>query len=384
MGLEELNWLPRDNREKSHQLFGDEWFGTQPPCTMYEKKPLINPDTGEAVSELYTAWITLNNPAQLGSYTTTMIKGVLAGMHTASMDRSVVAIIFTSVGDRAFCTGGNVKEYAEYYTKRPWEYVEYMDLFSGTIDAILRARKPVICRCNGMRVAGGQEIGQACDFTVAADTASFGQAGTRHGSTPTGGSTNFLTWNLSMEQAMWQSVSNELWSAYKMERLGLITKAISIKKNGEGEWVRDPRVITDRYLDDGEIVYGEFKKGDELRKAIEELKGLQTDLRLLDDHVNRMVWTLCQTTLLCLMHTIESVRMRKKHFWDLEKQSQVYWLGANMNAEAFLGFNAFNTEDLTGSRTIDFLEYRRELAKLTPYDELAAKVMPKPKQKQEI
>ncbi len=381
MGLEELKWLPRDNEEKDHQLFGDEWFGTEPPCTMYQKKPLINADTGEEVPELYTAWITLNNPAQMGSYTTRMIKGITAGMHKASMERNVVAIILTGTGDRAFCTGGNTKEYAEYYTRRPWEYVAYMDLFSGMVDAILKARKPVICRSNGMRIAGGQEIGQACDFTVAADTASFGQAGTRHGSTPTGGSTNFLTWNLSMEHAMWQSVSNELWSAYKMERLGSITKAIPIKKNDKGEWVRDPRVITDKYVDNGEIVYGETRKGDELKQATAELKGLQTDFSLLDDYINQMVWTLCQTTLLCQMNTIESVRMRKKHFWDLEKQSQIYWLGANMNAEAFLGFNAFNTESMTGSRTIDFLEYRRQLAKITPYDELAAKVMPKPEEK---
>ena len=81
------------------------------------------------------------------------------------------------------------------------------------------------------------------------------------------------------------------------------------------------------------------------------------------------------------MNTIESVRMRKKFFWDAEKQGQIYWLGANMNAEAFLGFNAFNTDDLTGSRNIDFIEYRRQLAKLTPYDELAPKVMPKPRKK---
>ena len=383
MGSEELNWLPRDNKAKNHQIFSDEWFGTEPPCTMYEKKALINPNSGEKVPELYTAWITLNNPVQMGSYTTEMVKGVIAGMHKASMDNSVAAIIFTSVGDRAFCTGGNTKEYAEYYTKRPWEYVQYMDLFSGMIDAILKARKPVICRCNGMRVAGGQEIGQACDFTVAADTASFGQAGTRHGSTPTGGSTNFLTWNLSMEHAMWQATSNELWSAYKMERLGSITKAIPIKKDGKGEWVRDPRVIVDKYVDNGEIVYGESRKGDELKRATGELKELKTDFSLLDDYITRMVWTLCQTTVLCLMTTIESVRMRKKHFWDLEKQYQLYWLGANMNTEAFLGFNAFNTEDLTGARTIDFMEYRRQLAKLTPYDELAPKVMPKPKTKQE-
>ncbi|RLA95183.1 MAG: 6-oxocyclohex-1-ene-1-carbonyl-CoA hydratase [Deltaproteobacteria bacterium] len=374
-----LDWFIRDNEEKSHQLFGDEHFGTEPPCTMYEKKPLINPETGEEVEGLYTAWITLNNPAQYNSYTTQMIKGVIAGMHRASMDREVVAIIFTAVGDRAFCTGGNTKEYAEYYTLRPLEYVQYMDLFSGMIDAILKARKPVICRCNGMRIAGGQEIGQACDFTVAADTAAFGQAGTRHGSTPTGGSTDFLVWNLSMEQAMWQAVSNEMWSAYKMERLGLITKAIPIKKNDKGEWVRDPRVITDRYVDNGEIVYGEWKTGDAYKQGLEELKALKTDFSLLDDYINRMVWTLCQTTFLCLMNTIEHVRVKKKFFWDLLKSSQIYWLGANMNTEAFLGFNAFNTSKMTGKREIDFLEYRRQLAKLASYPDLVSKVVPHPK-----
>ncbi|RLG54518.1 MAG: 6-oxocyclohex-1-ene-1-carbonyl-CoA hydratase, partial [Candidatus Hydrothermarchaeota archaeon] len=89
-----LKWFPRDNEMKDHNLFGDEFFGTEPPCTMYEKRPLINPDTKEEVPDLFTAWIILNNPAQYNSYTTEMIKGVIAGMHRASMDRSVVAIIF--------------------------------------------------------------------------------------------------------------------------------------------------------------------------------------------------------------------------------------------------------------------------------------------------
>ncbi|HNR11696.1 MAG TPA: enoyl-CoA hydratase-related protein [Thermodesulfobacteriota bacterium] len=372
-----LNWFVRDNEEKSHQLFGDEHFGTEAPCTMYEKKPLVDPNTGETVPGLTTAWITLNNPAQFGSYTTQMIKGVIAGMHKGSMDRDVVAIVFTSVGDKAFCTGGNVKEYSEYYTLRPMEYLQYMDLFSGMVDAILKTRKPVICRCNGMRIAGGQEIGQACDFTVAADTATFAQAGTRHGSTPTGGSTNFLPWNLSMEQAMWQACSNEQWSAAKMERLGLISKAVPIKKNAKGEWVHDPRVIHE-WAVDGEIMYGEIKKGAELKKAQEELKQLTTDFSRLDAYVNEMIWTLTHTTYLCLMNCIESVRIRKRFFWDMEKDQQLYWLAANMNTEAFIGFNAFNTQKITGSRDIDFMEYRRQLAKLTPYPDLVEKVMPKP------
>jgi 6-oxo-cyclohex-1-ene-carbonyl-CoA hydrolase len=374
-----LDWLVRDNEMKDHQLFGDEHLGTDPPCTSYEKKPLINPQTGEEVEGLTSAWIILNNPAQFGSYTTEMIKGVISGMHKASMERDVQAIVFTSVGDRAFCTGGNTKEYAEYYTKRPLEYAQYMDLFSGMVDGILKARKPVICRCNGLRIAGGQEIGQACDFTVAADTAAFGQAGTRHGSTPTGGSTDFLPWNLSMEQAMWQATANEMWSAYKMERLGLITKAIPIKKGKKGEWVRDPRVITDKYVENGEIVYGEFRKGSEYKEANAQVKELQTDWSQLDAFVNQMIWSMTNTTFLCLMNTIESIRVKKRFFWDLQKSSQIYWLGANMNAEAFLGFNAFNMQKVTGKREIDFLTYRKLLAEARIFDDgLAEEVMAKP------
>lgn len=374
-----LDWLVRDNEVKDHQLFGDEHFGTEPPCTMYEKKPFFNPATGEAVEGLTVAWVTLNNPAQYGSYTTEMVKGVIAGMHKGSMDRDVQAIIFTSMGDKAFCTGGNTKEYAEYYSKRPFEYVQYMDLFSGMVDAILKARKPVICRCNGMRIAGGQEIGQACDFTVAADTAAFGQAGTRHGSTPTGGSTDFLPWNLSMEQAMWQATTNEMWSAAKMERLGLITKAIPIKKDSNGEWVRDPRVITDKYVDNGDIAYGEFRKGSEYKEGNAILKGLETDWSKLDAFVNNMVWTFTNTTFLCLMNTIESVRVKKKHYWDMLKGGQIYWLGANMNAEAYLGFNTFNAQKITGKKEMDYLAYRRGLAEVRTFDDsFCEEVIPKP------
>jgi 6-oxo-cyclohex-1-ene-carbonyl-CoA hydrolase len=369
-----LDFLARDNQLKDHNLFGDEHFGIEPPCTMFEKRPLLDPK-GNVVDGLYTAWITLNNPDQYGSYTTEMIKGVIAGMHKASMSRDVVATIFTGTGDRAFCTGGNVKEYAEYYTRRPKEYADYVDLFAGMVDAILKCRTPIINRCNGMRIAGGQEIGQACDLTVAADTANFGQAGTRHGSVPDGGSTDFLPWNLSMEQAMWSCISNEQWSAYKMERLGLIIRAITIKKDADGNWVPNPFVHTDNYSKDGRIVYGEFKTGKARDEAKAFFKTLTTDFSELDKHINNMVWTLANLMPLCLMKSIETIRIKKRFFWDANKVSGMYGLATNMNAEAWLGFNAFSTQKTTGSSVIDFIELRRQYAKGHIYDdELAEKV----------
>ena len=96
-------------------------------------------------------------------------------VRAASAARDVVAVVFTGVGDKAFCTGGNTKEYAEYYAGQPQEYRQYMRLFNDMVSTILACDKPVICRVNGMRIGGGQEIGMACDFSVAQDLARFGK-----------------------------------------------------------------------------------------------------------------------------------------------------------------------------------------------------------------
>jgi 6-oxocyclohex-1-ene-carbonyl-CoA hydrolase len=373
-----LDWLPREHGLKDHDLWGDEFFGTEAPSVIYEKRPIVNPK-GQVAEGLYSAWVIMNNPAQYNSYTTKMVKGVTAGMSKASMDRTVVAVVFTGVGDRAFCTGGNTKEYAEYYSKRPTEYGLYMDLFNGMIDAILNCKKPVICRVNGMRVAGGQETGTACDLSVSSDLAVFGQAGPRHGSAPVGGATDFLPWMLSVEDAMWSSISCELWSAYKMKAKGMISKVVPVIKQ-DGKWLRNPQVTTDTYVRDGEIVYGEFKTGAEADAAREVMKTAKTDFELLDKAIGELLWTFTNLFPNCLQMSIDSIRQKKKFFWDMNKMANRHWLAANMNAEAYAGFNAFNSRKQTGQDVIDFVKYRQLIADGRPLDdELFEAVLPKPK-----
>ncbi|MEW6533004.1 MAG: 6-oxocyclohex-1-ene-1-carbonyl-CoA hydratase [Thermodesulfobacteriota bacterium] len=355
-----LEWLPRDQEKKDHQLFGSEHWGTEAPCTVYEKRPLTDPK-GNVIDGLYVAWVRLNNPQQYNSYTTEMAKGVIAGFTAAGLDRSVVAVVFTGTGDRAFCTGGNTKEYAEYYSMRPNEYGEYMDIFNSMVDAILNCKKPTICRVNGMRVAGGQEIGMACDLAVASDLAIFGQAGARHGSSPDGGSTDFLPWFLNMEDAMWNCVSCEMWSAYKMKAKNLISKCVPVLKQGE-KFIRNPLIITEDYVKDGEIVYGEFKTGEEAKKAKDLMKDLPIDFELLDKEVTRIIWTFTNLFPGCLIKAIDGIRQKKKFFWDMNKLANRHWLMANMNYEAFLGFNAFNTKKITGQDVIDFVKFRQNIA----------------------
>jgi 6-oxocyclohex-1-ene-carbonyl-CoA hydrolase len=375
-----LSWIPREGGVKDHNLWGMEHFGTTPPCTMYEEKPVVDP-TGKKIDGLFSAWITLNNPDQYNSYTTEMVKGVISGFHRAQMNRRVVAVVFTGAGDKAFCTGGNTKEYSEYYSTKPEEYGQYMDLFNAMVDAILMCQKPVIRRINGMSIAGGQEIGGACDIAISSDMAIFGQAGTRHGSAPVGGSTDFLPWALSSEDAMWNCVSCEFWSAYKMLRKNYVSKVFPVLKVGD-KFIPNPQVITDKWIDNGQIVYGENVTGEAAAKAKEIMKTAKIDFSLLDAEVNRIVWTFTNLFPGCIMKSVSGIRQKKKSFWDQAKNDHRYWLATNMNGEAFLGFTAFNTKKITGKDTIDFIKFRQMEAEGHALDdELFEAVLGKPIQK---
>ena len=121
-------------------------------------------------------------------------------------------------------------------------------------------------------------------------------------------------------------------------------------------------MITDKSIEDGEIVYGEFKTGDEFKEARAYVQDAQTDFTLLDDALNDIIWRFTNLFPGCLIKTIDSVRAKKKYFWDITKNYNRHWLACNMMVEANLGFNAFNTKKITGEDVIDFVKYRQLIA----------------------
>jgi len=335
---------------------------------LFERKPVKDFD-GNEIEGLYNAWISLNNPSQYNSYTTDAVKEIVLAFREASNDRSVVAIVFTAVGDKAFCTGGNTKEYAEYYAGNPQEYKQYMRLFNDMVSAILMSDKPVINRVNGMRIGGGQEIGMACDFSIAQDMARFGQAGPKHGSAPDGGSTDFLHLFVGVELAMFSCTVCDPWSAHEAHRHGLLTEIVSALKI-DGEFVNNPLVRTDRWVSKktGEIIYGMPKKGDSMKEAKTLVKSGEMDLSLLDASVEKMCAKLMMTFPNCLSKTINSIRKKKLEHWDQNKESNRDWLALNMMTEAKAGFKAFN-DGPRGDREVDFVKLRQMLAKGMEWNE---------------
>jgi len=348
---------------ENHDLVPDHRFES----IRFGERPVVD-RAGRPVEGLHQVWIALDNEPQLNSYTTQAVKDVILALRRASADRRAVAVVLTGSGTRAFCTGGNTAEYATYYAGRPHEYLQYMRLFNDMVTAILVCDKPVICRVNGMRIGGGQEIGMACDFSIAGDHARFGQAGPIHGSAPDGGSTDFLHLHVGYAKAAESLVLCEPWSAHMALRLGLINDVVAVHRDDAGRFLPNPLVVTERYLDDaGRIVYGDWKTG----RALEEGKAVaarcEVDLAPLDAAVDRLVTRLLYTFPDCTRKTLESLRKKKLEHWHANSETNRSWLALNMNTEAAAGFPAFHY-GARHEREIDFVRLRQCYAEGARFD----------------
>jgi 6-oxocyclohex-1-ene-carbonyl-CoA hydrolase len=350
--------------------------GTELRHLRYERRPVRDRDGG-VVAGLHQIWLTLDNERQLNSYTTATLAELIVAVRRASADRAAVAVVLTGAGSRAFCSGGNTAEYATYYAGRPLEYLQYMRLFNDAVTALLVCDKPVVCRVNGLRIAGGQELGMACDFTLAGDHATFGQAGPLHGSAPDGGATDFLDLYVGWGRAVESLVLCEPWSAYKALRLGLVNEVVPVYRGPDGEWLANPLVVTDRWLDGlGQVVHGEPRQGAELQAARELVGRCSIDFDGLDAAVDRLVTRLLHTFPDCTRKTLESARKKKLEHWYRNAESNRSWLALNMATEGATGFAAFHYGD-KGAREIDFAELRRRLAAGARWDEaLRVAVLP--------
>lgn len=333
----------------------------------YETRPCRAAD-GTPVPDLVSAWITLDNPSKLNAYDTPMLKSLLLAVGRASHARDVVAVVLTGAGDRAFCTGGDAVHYAEAYAGRPQEFARYLRLFSDVLTALLHCDKPVINRVNGLRIAGGQELGLCCDVSVTSDLAEFGQAGPKHGSAPVMGATDFLPLYVGLGAATLACTTAEPWTAYEALRAGLVAEAVPVLRV-EGRLARNPAVETDAWIDgEGRPCYGRRKTG----AALDAAKGLRAratvDLGPLDDAVERYVTKWLLTFPGCLTKTLEALRRPKLDLWHRHREGDRLWMAQNITTEAAAGFRAF-ARGTKENRQVDFVELRRRLARGEPWSE---------------
>jgi enoyl-CoA hydratase/carnithine racemase len=140
----------------------------------------------------YVATITINRPDVLNCFDMLTLSELGRAYQDASWDDSISVVVITGAGDKAFCTGADLKEQEERILRKPNDYYKWMYQFIEMHDRLRNIGKPTIARLNGMVVGGGNELNMACDLAVAADHVTIRQVGAARGSVAAGGATQWL------------------------------------------------------------------------------------------------------------------------------------------------------------------------------------------------
>lgn len=138
------------------------------------------------------AKITINRPHVYNAFNFQTFKEMTRAVEDASWDDEVGVLILTGAGDKAFCTGADMKEQNEFFGNRPKDYWKWMGGFIDLHEKLRNFGKPSIARLNGIVVGGGNELNMACDLAVACDDIYIRQVGTAHGSVAAAGATQWL------------------------------------------------------------------------------------------------------------------------------------------------------------------------------------------------
>ncbi|HEX5967229.1 MAG TPA: enoyl-CoA hydratase-related protein [Intrasporangium sp.] len=176
------------------------------------------------VVEDSAAIITINRPERYNAFRAKTVDELIKAFRSAWADREVRSIILTGAGEKAFCTGGDVKQRAETGDYGPSE----SGMFEiGYLHKLIRdVPKPVIAAVNGVAVGGGHVLHVLCDVSIAADTARFGQAGPRVGSFDAGFGSAYLA------RVVGEKKAREIWfwcrqySADEALDMGLVNKVV--------------------------------------------------------------------------------------------------------------------------------------------------------------
>src|SRR5579884_2058959 len=106
----------------------------------------------------YIATIMINRPEVLNCFDVITLREMAHAVQDASYDDSIAVVVFTGAGDKAFCTGADLKEQEEYNLNKPNQYYKWMYSFIEFHDRLRNIGKPTIARLNGMTVGGGNEL----------------------------------------------------------------------------------------------------------------------------------------------------------------------------------------------------------------------------------
>lgn len=167
--------------------------------------------------------ITLDRPDVYHALSPALIAEITSAIQTAADDDSVRVVLLTATGDKAFCSGADLKEAAA-SGKSAGEILR--DYYEPMITAIRDIPKPVVCRLNGLAVGAGCSLALACDFVIASDDAYLSLAFVQIGLMPDAGATFFLPRLIGLARSFDLATNAQRIDARQACDIGLISRCV--------------------------------------------------------------------------------------------------------------------------------------------------------------
>lgn len=201
------------------------------------------------------AWITFDRPDALNAINKRSTEEFNDIVNRCSVDRTIRAVVITGTGERAFCAGGDVAEFAEHGDDVEMLVREMTGLLHIGISRLAWLPAPVIAAVNGVAAGAGLSFAACCDLAIAADHAEFTSAYTRIGLTPDGSSTFFLNRLLGRRRVMELYMTNRVLSAQEALEWGLINRVVP-----GAELMAEVTKLANQLANGPTLAYGGIKK----------------------------------------------------------------------------------------------------------------------------
>jgi dihydroxynaphthoic acid synthetase len=169
------------------------------------------------------AWITINRPQVLNALRRQTYEELRDAVKQATADPTIGVMVLTGAGDKAFCSGGDVKTQA---TRTVHEGREQLRVVMEMGAAMRTSGKPIIAAVNGWCIGAGNELNIMSDLTIASDRARFGQVGPKVGSVPILGALQVMPRMIGEKRARELVFLCHQYTAAQAVEIGLANKVV--------------------------------------------------------------------------------------------------------------------------------------------------------------
>ena len=173
----------------------------------------------------HVATLTLSRPEAYNALNMPLGRELFEASLELDDDPDVRCVVITGAG-RAFCAGGDVKDFVDNLGRIGSHIKELTTYLHGAISRLARSDKPVIMAVNGVAAGGGLSLALSGDLVVATESARFTMAYSKIAATPDGSSSYFLPRLIGLRRAMELYFTNRVLTAREALEWGLVTRVV--------------------------------------------------------------------------------------------------------------------------------------------------------------